>query len=531
MDTQTTPSPEEGYVPTHDLSQMFKVTPHTNQSAFEARYGKAALDLLDESIYIGNVSSLIGYAALLLHHFEMMYFSRTKVPVLGARIFGWDHDRNQSSEADLQYVIPLEVAPGVFQMSDLYGILQDETLKIRRQTVRSDELAAMQETFLRLTDILSSFGTRHVSDRFDVETFRFAFNSLLQERLQQDWKSYRTYKKVKALKEAQFYEDLPTPSKDLVNLFTHYVAIGGDVSSRLIHQLTGQPFAQISRRVQDLVNLGFLSRQNTSYSSVTPAFEHVTPAMAKAYVQANLSGESDGGEVEAQSRLILAVLNDLGASEAAVPVRQSEFVVSAFRGIYSDTSGALVDLPLRRLEKEGLVTVARDVRPYQYQILGAPALTALFEDVSEDARPLLRQVLTREGSCSMPEPSWLLEQASILDTEEVVTTKRASSAAPNVSNTPNSLPLDDTSAKWAEVAMGVSGPKAMRRRKPSEFNKSLSTTASEGTTAHNLQVSREVDPALAALIQQTTQEGLISMQVSADGTRTVTYTFSPDEVS
>lgn len=549
MTTADTENPLHGLSPVSSPTiQSLLAAPLDEMEAFYETYGEQGVDLFDAAVERfnddGHLSCVVAVAVALLHDFEARFLAHTKMTLVGHQLFGWSFKKSEISQQHLRYLTPYEVSKGQFDVGLLYDVLLNPDAKIRTATPYARQLRAIQEAYGRLIDALGEGSDRrHFVVKVDAgrDRFRKFFNAFTEARLKVLARvrriDYPPCDEVLTAKEVMIYGGLEDSDKDLLNLFVDARARDEAVTIRGLHATTGLGFAEIRDRVAKLVKSGLLKRGNSNYSSIESALSVLTPESARAYVEERFETDDIDGEVAAQAALLLAVLASSGADAGEVQIKQADLVKPAFRGIYRATSGAVVAPPLRALERQGVLNINRDVRPFGYQIVAEGFdLDGYFEELPPAAWPLVRQVVSRDATAGvvLPEPSWLSEpEQGQLGLEEPEPETRSTPLRRGVED------FDEVNRGWAEVAMGVVGRRASRgvptsKKSPKpepEPKKSLSPVGveREEKTSPNLRVARRVDASIAVLVEEVTREGAIALSVAPDGTRTVTYTYRPDE--
>lgn len=586
-------------------ARLLSAHPVPHQSAFAEMFGPRAVRHIDDGLRHHRLLDLVAYAAVIVHNFEVRFFAHAKVPLLGEKMFGWDYDHTNIQQAENQYLTPYELAG--FSIEELYTTLKKPSLKIRTANVYVDQLKACKEVFLRIMETVDEAleeeaynnGVDHLTKLYNKTMlrgqwdFKVAFNTLVLLRLTQIQTefdvTYRSEDAVRQTKDKRVYLDLSENERALYNFFALYNMRGlqgsnDSLSIRKLHALTGLSYSDIATTVNSMVDRAILRRKNNNYASIREGlrlFPDVGQEELEEWEQSYLNNEPlEGGELEAQSLLLLAVLDHYGAREGTVQVTQAQLVAPAFRGIYQSTSGALVATPLHALEARGVIEISKDMRPYGYRIVDDGFdLTTAFDEASETARPLIRRVVSRQPGADdvfMPEPSWLLEQAETLDESELESAQQEIplsaplASEPQVTETPeNEQPLSEgeqLNRFWAEAAMGARGSRASKgtvqsgapeqpqevktkeevqtqdagQQEVQEVAAADVSDVSDETTQEVPQdlapgkqeviVRRVVDTALAAVVQQALDDGKISINVGLDGTRTVSFVVAPDEL-
>jgi len=593
-------------------ARLLSAHPVPHQSAFAEMFGPDAVKRIDEGLHSHILLDLVAYAAVIVHNFEVRFFAHAKVPLLGEKMFGWDYDHTNIQQAENQYLTPYELAG--FSIEELYTTLKKPSLKIRTANVYVDQLKACKEVFLRIMETVDEaleayqeveayrkgvdhltklYNERHSTTLTGQWKFKAAFNALVRSRLKQIQTefevTYRLEDAVRQAKDKRVYLDLSEDERALYNFFALYNMRGlqgsnDSLSIRKLHALTGLSYSDIATTVNSMVDRAILRRKNNNYASIREGlrlFPEVGQEELEEWEQSYLNNEPlEGGELEAQSLLLLAVLDHYGAREGTVQVTQAQLVAPAFRGIYQSTSGALVATPLHALEARGVIEISKDMRPYGYRIVDDGFdLTTAFDEASETARPLIRRVVSRQPGADdvfMPEPSWLLEQAETLDESELESAQQEIplsaplASEPQVTETSeDEQPLSEgeqLNRFWAEAAMGARGSRASKgtvqsgsteqpqevktkeevqtqdagQQEVQEVAAADVSDVSDETTQEVPQdlapgkqeviVRRVVDTALAAVVQQALDDGKISINVGLDGTRTVSFVVAPDEL-
>lgn len=575
--------------------------PVPHQTAFTEMFGPHTVRQIDKALSRHTLLDLVAYAAVIVHNFEVRFFAHAKVPLLGEKMFGWDYDHTNIQQAENQYLTPYELAG--FSIEELYTTLKKPSLKIRTANVYVDQLKACKEVFLRIMETVDEAleayqeveayrkGVEHLAKLYNERhgttlngqwKFKAAFNALVRARLDQIQTefdvTYRSDDAVRQAKDKRVYLALSESERALYNFFALYNMRGlqgsnDSLSIRKLHALTGLSYSDIATTVNSMVDRAILRRKNNNYASILEGlrlYPEVSQEELEEWEQSYLNNEPlEGGELEAQSLLLLAVLDHYGAREGTVQVTQAQLVAPAFRGIYQSTSGALVATPLHALEARGVIEISKDMRPYGYRIVDDGFdLSMAFDEASETARPLIRRVVSRQPGAEdvfMPEPSWLLEQAETLDESELESAQQEIPlTAPPVIETPvtetseDDQPLSEgeqLNRFWAEAAMGARGSRASKgvvqagstsQEEPQEVQAQeeaqevVAVEAAEDAPQEVPQelapgkqevvVRRVVDKALAAVVQQTLDDGKISINVGLDGTRTVSFVVAPDEL-
>jgi hypothetical protein len=370
---------------------------------------------LDLANYVNDVVSRKSYVeatSLAVYFVEMceeVVFSHTKFPLIGTKLYGLTHNREQNS-LDMNYLILQEVA-GRSEM-DYENILYhvDRFLARTEKGLRHSMIQCLppfiQATRDVLADAVKSGEARGKITRDDLPLYLEAHNRAVARHLASraddpnvPIDEYRSLEDIQESKAHLVFQNMSESLSKTLAAFVYLDAQGERYSQSDVVRLTGMTTSLVSSATEWLLDHAFINRDpRQRYYSTTVTFDGLTVDEARNLVNTVPVETEPTSSIENLTwlqGLIYATLQELAVEDDQVQIGGDELVTIATRTRWTASNGT-TSAAISGLEDRGLIARNTGTKPYTYIVTERNEPQVIFSNVTPGDQPEVQEVLQLE---------------------------------------------------------------------------------------------------------------------------------------